>query len=367
MLYSKVIKPILYALPIERAHRAVVWLLRLVGWLPGGRWLLGKQYAAQDPSLEREVFGLHFRNPIGMAAGFDVNGDIFRELADLGFGFVEIGTITPKPQSGNPRPRVFRLGRDRALVDRMGYPNLGLEYALERLRGDHQGVIVGCNIGCNRATPPEKVPADYLKLFRNLYQYADYFTVNIDCDNGTPDQAAPTRERLMQILGPLFEFRRGQNDYRPILLKISPEFTDQEIDRMTDVMIDTPLDGMVAVCGTPHRRGLHTSVASLAKIGTGRMSGEPLRERALAVVRRVEERARGTYPIVGVGGILSAEDARAMFEAGASLVQLYTGLICEGPSLAGDICRSMIPQAAEVEPTVSDNDTKVASHEEKQQ
>lgn len=343
MLYRKVIEPILFALPIERAHRVAIWLLRLVGWLPGGRWLLGKSYAVEHPSLEREVFGLHFKNPIGLAAGFDVNGDTFRELAALGFGFVEIGTVTPRPQSGNPRPRVFRLQRDHATINRLGLPNLGLEYVQERLREEHHGVIVGCNIGCNQATPPEKVPADYLKVFRNLYQYADYFTININCDNGTQESVAPSNERLMQLLNPLFDFRRGQNQYRPILLKISPDLTNEEVDRMADVMISTPLDGIVAVSGTNQRQELDTSIASLAKVGTGRLGGEPLRKRALEVVRRVHERAQGTYPIIGVGGLFTPDDVEAMLRAGASLVQLYTGFIFHGPALAGEICRSIIP------------------------
>ncbi len=363
MIYRKIIEPALFALPIERAHRVVIWLLRLIGWLPGGHWLLRRNYAVAHPSLEREVYGLHFRNPIGMAAGFDVNGDVFRELSALGFGFVEIGTVTPKPQSGNPRPRVFRLHRDQATVNRLGLPNLGLDYALERLRGDHHGIVVGCNIGCNQATPPEKVPKDYLKVFRNLYQYADYFTVNINCDNGTQEQMAPSTERLMQILEPLFDFRRGQNQYRPILLKISPDLTNEEVDRMADLMISTPLDGIVAVSGTNHRKGLDTSIASLTKVGSGRLGGAPLRERALEVVRRVHERARGTYPIIGVGGILTPEDARAMLEAGASLVQLYTGFIYEGPRLVGDICRSLIP----VESTPAAQESATAPREEEQE
>jgi dihydroorotate dehydrogenase len=343
MLYRHIIKPILFALPIERAHRAAIWLLRLAGWLPGGRWLLRKSYAVEHPSLEREVFGLHFKNPIGLAAGFDVSGDVFREVGALGFGFVEIGTVTPKPQSGNPRPRVFRLLRDRATINRLGLPNQGLEYVLDRLRGDHRGLVVGCNIGCNLATPPEKVPADYLKLFRNLYQYADYFTVNINCDNGTQESMAPSTERLMQILNPLFDFRRGQNQYRPILLKISPDLTNEEVDRMADVMISTPLDGIVAVSGTNQRPGLDTSIAALTKVGSGRLGGVPLRERALEVVRRIHARAQGTYPIIGVGGVFTPEDVQAMLDAGASLVQLYSGVVYEGPALAGNLCRAMIP------------------------
>lgn len=350
MLYNKIIKPLLFSLSIERAHRFALFLLRMVGRLPGGRWWLRRTYAFEHPSLEREVYGLTFKNPVGMAAGFDINGESFRELSALGFGFVEIGTLTPRPQEGNPRPRVFRLQRDLATVNRMGLPNRGLEYALEQLRGDHYGMVVGCNIGCHLDTLPSKVPNDYLKLFRNLYQYADYFTVNINCDNETQESLGPSDERLHQILDPLFDFRRGQNQYRPILLKISPDLSDEEVDRMADMMINTPLDGIVAVSGTNSRQGLDTSISALTRVGSGRLGGMPLKERALQVVRRIHARAKGTYPIIGVGGLFSADDVRAMLEAGASLVQLYTGFIYEGPATAGNICRGLVEVKESAEP-----------------
>ncbi len=350
MLYNKIIKPLLFSLSIERAHRFALFLLRMVGRLPGGRWWLHRTYAFEHPSLEREVYGLTFKNPVGMAAGFDINGESFRELSALGFGFVEIGTLTPRPQEGNPRPRVFRLQRDLATVNRMGLPNRGLEYALEQLRGDHYGMVVGCNIGCHLDTLPSKVPNDYLKLFRNLYQYADYFTVNINCDNETQESSGPSDERLHQILDPLFDFRRGQNQYRPILLKISPDLSDEEVDRMADMMINTPLDGIVAVSGTNSRQGLDTSISALTRVGSGRLGGMPLKERALQVVRRIHARAKGTYPIIGVGGLFSADDVRAMLEAGASLVQLYTGFIYEGPATAGNICRGLVEVKESAEP-----------------
>lgn len=351
MIYDKLIKPLLYALPIDEAHRLVLFLLRTIGMIPGGRWLLRKRYAVQHPALEREVYGLRFANPVGLAAGFDVNADCPEELAALGFGFVEIGTLTPEAQEGNPRPRIFRLNRDRALVNRVGHPNKGLEHAINRLRRNRHGVVVGCNIGSNRSTMPDKAWKDYLKLFRNLYQYADYFTVNIECDNSSPGGEAPSTERLMQILKPLFDFRRGQNQYRPILLKISADLTNEEIDRMADVMIATPLDGIVAVSGTASRTGLETSISSLAKVGRGQLSGAPLLERALQVVERIHARAKGTYPIIGVGGVMSADDVRRMLAAGASLVQVYSGFIFEGPRFAGDVCQALLPQpeAAEEE------------------
>ncbi len=344
-MYRKIIKPLLFSLSIERAHRVVVLLLRVVGLIPGGRWLLHKCFAVEHPSLEREVFGIRFANPIGLAAGFDRNGEAYREFAALGFGFVEIGTITPRPQSGNPRPRVFRLPKDNAIISRIGLANRGLETAIRHLRRPHDGVIVGCNIGKNTSTPSENAPADYLKLFRNLYQYADYFTVNISCDNACREGATYDREHILRILEPLFDFRRGQNQYRPIMLKVSPDMPDEVVDRIADILLETPLDGVVATNGTHRREGLQTSEDSLEKIGSGQLCGAPLTRRAVEIVRRIHTRSGGTFPIIGVGGLMTPDDVRAMLDAGADLVQLYTGFVYEGPRLIGEICRALIADA----------------------
>lgn len=344
-MYRRIIKPILFSLTIERAHSAVLLLLRIIGLIPGGRWLLRKCYGVQHPALEREVFGIKFANPVGLAAGFDRNGEAFRELAALGFGFVEVGTVTPRPQAGNPRPRVFRLPKDQAIVNRIGLANRGLAKTISCLRRPHEGFIVGCNIGKNTATAPEDAQADYLKLFRNLYQYADYFTVNISCDNACREGATHTRGHILDILNPLFDFRRGQNQYRPIMLKVSPDMTDRVINEISDILLETPLDGIVATNGTHCREGLHTSHTTLDKIGSGRLSGTPLTQRAVEVVRRIHTRSGGNFPIIGVGGIMSPDDAKAMLDAGADLIQLYTGYIYNGPGLVRDICRSLIADA----------------------
>jgi len=235
MLYGKLIKPLLFSLPPEQAHHIVTATLSLLGKVPGGRWLLHKLYATEDPSLEREVFGIRFKNPVGMAAGFDRYGHIYRELSAMGFGFVEVGSITPKRQPGNPKPRIFRLDAARALLNRVGICSHGLDRAVAHLRQPRGEAIVGCNIGKNTATPCDQAPADYLKCFRNLYQYADYFTINVACDPGQKAASYQTRENITKILEPLFEFRRGQNQYRPILLKVSPDLSDETIDLMTDV------------------------------------------------------------------------------------------------------------------------------------
>jgi len=321
-MYRKLIKPILFAMNIERAHSTVLFLLRMIGKIPGGRALLRAMYRTEHPSLEREVFGLRFPNPIGLAAGFDRNGEAFRELSALGFGFVEIGTVTPQPQAGNPRPRIFRLPADRAIINRSGLNNKGLYKAIAQLRHRHDRLIIGGNIGKNTLTQPSQVAADYLKMFRNLYQYVDYFSINVCCDNCADGSVSHNKAHLMNILQPLFDFRRGQNQYRPILLKISPDLPDPLIDEVTDLMLSTPLDGIVAVNGTFSRKGLETDEETLDEIGSGRLSGAPLTQRAIEVVRRIHRRSHGAYPIIGVGGLMNARDVKAMLAAGASVSAL---------------------------------------------
>ena len=332
----------------ERAHSCAIWLLRLCDKIPACKWLLHKFYAVESPELEREVFGMHFRNPIGMAAGYDRNGEVYRTLSALGFGFIEIGTVTPRPQQGNPKPRVFNLPDDKAIINRIGLASKGFETVLSNIRKGHEGIILGCNIGKNTITPPEEAAIDYLRVFRNLYQYIDYFTVNVSY-NTTHKQYIPrTRESIMKILEPLFDFRRGQNQYRPILLKISPDLTNEEIDLMTDIMVDTPLDGIIATNGTLSA-DLKTSQKELRRAGAGAISGSPLTERSIEVVRRVYERCNGTYPIIGVGGLMTGEDVKRMMEAGATLVQVYTGFVYNGLGFAGNLCKSLITPDSEPE------------------
>ena len=348
-MYQRVIRPLLFSLHTERAHCVVVWALRLAGWLPGGRWLLARCFAVRHPALGREVFGLHFDNPVGLAAGIDRSGEAIPGWDAVGFGFVEVGTLTPRSQSGNPRPRIYRLPKDRALIHRTGLPNRGLDAAIRHLRRPRKGVVVGCNIGRNSSTLSENAPSDYLKLFRNLYQYADYFTVHIGGDCLAEASTDEVRGDILRILDPLFDFRRGQNQYRPVMLKVSPDMSVRTIDLVTDILIATPLDGIVATDGTLGRDGLQTSRAAVGKAGSGRLSGAPLTRRAIEIVRRIHTRSGGNYPIIGVGGVMSADDARAMFAAGADLVQLCTGLVYEGPRLVRDICRALIADAEAAE------------------
>ncbi len=342
MLYQKFIKPLLFKLTIDKAHALSLIMLRLVSALPYGLHILRKKYTFENQALERDVFGIRFKNPIGLAAGFDCNGDVINEIGALGFGFVEIGTVTPLAQEGNPKPRIFRLTRDKAIINRIGHANRGWEYTIENLRRRNTDIVVGVNIGVGASTNPKQAPLDYLKSFRTLYQYSDYFTVNITSDYSTPDSRSHTAENITNILSPLFDFRRGQSEYRPIMLKISPDVDNDVLDVIVKILIETPLDGIVAVAGSRIHKSLKTSPAALIEIGNGRLSGIPLKQRALEVVRYIHQRTEGVYPIIGVGGVYCAEDAQQMLEAGASLVQLYTGFIYEGPSIAKDICQAMV-------------------------
>lgn len=345
-MYRRLLRPILFRFQPESVHNFVLGTLRFIGRIPGGRSLLRLVYSRRHPSLEREVCGLRFRNPIGLAGGFDKDARAPRELAALGFGFVEVGTVTPRPQPGNPRPRIFRLPQDKALLNRTGFNNGGLQRTLAGLRhrGRHR-VIIAANIGKNTLTPNEAAPADYLKLFRNLYEYVDFFVVNIGCTSVPGISELGRKELLGRVLDGLFDFRRGQNNYRPILLKISPDLDDARLDEIIGVLKNTPLDGIVAAGSTASREGLKTPERTLAKIGAGGISGAPLKERVLELVRRIDARTEGRYPIIAAGGVMTPDDAQQMLDAGASLVEVYTGLAYNGLSFPKKICRRLEAEA----------------------
>lgn len=314
------------------ALRMSVWRMRLLAAVPAGRYILRRLYSVPAAKLEREVFGMKFSSPVGIAAGYDRDGALIDALDAAGFGFVEVGSVTPRPQCGSPHPYLFRLAGDRALLCRAAIESAGVDRVIGNLKRRRGSAVVGCNLAKNASTLPDEAPADYLRSFRALYQYADYFTVNL-CDNFTSEQYVPAdRERIMAIVEPLFEFRRGQNRYCPILLKISPDLTDEQIDTAIDIMIDTPVDGMVACGGTTGRYGLENSLSVMHSLGrtAGALCGRPLRERALQIVRRIHDRSHGAYPIIGCGGISTPDDALAMLEAGATLVQMCTEFIYGG-------------------------------------
>lgn len=310
---------ILWLLPAEVAHNIRMSLLGVVGKIPSGKWWIKACHAPRKESIEREVFGLHFRNPIGVAAGFDPNGDRLEELAATGFGFVEIGSVVPRPQPGTPRPRIKRIRSNNSLIDNSGYPSRGLEYILNNVRnrsGYTRDLVIGCNIGHLTASHRDDITKEYLRVFRNMYQYVDYFVINISCNTSSKRFVPRSRDEIEQLIEPLFEFRRGQLDYRPILLKISPDLTREELDTIVDILIETPLDGIEAVAGS----------IDMARKSPGAVTGALLTKRAIEVVRYIAEKSGHNYPIIGSGGMMEPEDISNMLEAGASLVALNTGL-----------------------------------------
>lgn len=305
--------------PAETTHSIRLAMLRFVGILPFGKWYLRRSLAPRTVGLEREVMGIHFRNPIGIAAGYDTNGDYLRELGAAGFGFVEIGSVTPRPQPGTPRPRLRRIAKRNSLVNNSGAPNRGLEYVMRnvRRRCKHtHDLVIGCNIGKLTTTPPKNIIKEYLRVFRNMYQYVDFFVINIACNTAAKQYVPRTREEILALIEPMFEFRRGQLDYRPILLKISPDMTREELDMIIDILIETPLDGIEAVAGS----------TELNDGERGAVCGAMLTERAIEVVRYIAERSKHNYPIIGCGGMMTEDDIRRMQEAGASLIALSSGI-----------------------------------------
>lgn len=341
-MYKKIVRPLLFLFDPETVHHATVNLMRVLRYVPFAGWLMRACYVRRDKSLERELFGLKFPNPIGLAAGFDKDAECFDMLGNLGFGFVEIGTVTPRAQGGNPSPRCFRLPEDGAIVNRMGFNNKGSEHAAHKLRHScARRVIVGGNIGKNTLTDNANAPADYLRAFRSLYDYVDYFTINVSCPNVANLTALQSKESTMEIVSALKEFRKGQSEYRPILLKISPDLSDGAVDTMIEVVREAKLDGIVATNTTTSRAGLVTPAERIAEIDRGGLSGKPLTERSRAMVAYIHQKTGGKIPIIGVGGIMTVEDAQAMLAAGASLIQLYSGVIYSGPSLVKKICRAL--------------------------
>lgn len=340
----KLIRSVFFRVEPETIHTWVMKRLRTAYNNPLGRGLLRKAYSTSHPDLEQTLWGIKFPNPVGLAAGFDKNAAYIDPLACLGFGFIEIGTLTPRAQPGNPQPRMFRLPADSALINRMGFNNDGAAGAVPRLKQRKEKVIVGGNIGKNKDTPNELADQDYEKCFETLYDTADYFVVNVSSPNTPGLRALQEKEPLTNLLNKLQQLnvRLGKNKTKPILLKIAPDVTDGQLDDIIDIVRATGLQGIVATNTTISREGLYTPAAEVEQMGAGGLSGKPLRVRATEVVKYIHDHSQGTIPIIAVGGIFTAEDALEKFEAGASLVQVYTGFIYEGPAIASKICSGLL-------------------------
>jgi dihydroorotate dehydrogenase len=352
-MYKKLVLPFLFLFDAEQVHHFVYSFIKFSFNIPFVPLIFRKLYGYENPVLEQTVFGLKFKNPIGLAAGFDKNADLVDELSEMGFGFIEIGTVTPVAQDGNDRPRLFRLKPDNALINRMGFNNEGAKAAAQRLRNRNSKLIIGGNIGKNKLTPNENALDDYIKCFNELHDVVDYFVVNVSSPNTPNLRDLQEKEPLKKILSTLKllslelgirnqelgirDHTSSQNQPKPILLKIAPDLTNSQLDDIVEIVVETGIAGVIATNTTISRAGLVTNDETIKQIGAGGLSGAPLTYRSTEVIRYICQKSNNAFPIIGVGGIASADDALEKLRAGASLVQIYTGFIYEGPSIAKQI------------------------------
>jgi dihydroorotate dehydrogenase len=326
--------------PEDVHHKVLAWLNKAYNTGLGKRYLQSN-YSYQHPSLVTHVFGLEFKNPVGLAAGFDKDAMFLDELSCLGFGFIEVGTLTPRPQDGNEKPRLFRLPADAAIVNRMGFNNLGVDDAIERLKNKPKHIIVGGNIGKNKDTPNDKAVDDYIYCFKKLFNYVDYFVVNVSSPNTPNLRALQDKEPLQLLLQALQNVNLMYARPKPLLLKIAPDLTNTQIDEIIEIAQAVELSGLVATNTTINRDGLISGSATVQDMGAGGLSGKPIKKRSTEIVRYISQKTNGTLPIIAVGGIFNAQDAAEKLEAGASLVQVYTGFIYSGPAIAKNICKHL--------------------------
>ena len=341
-MYKLIFQPLLFLLDAEKAHRFTASMLKIALKVPGVAAICKSAFTLESPKLEREVFGLKFKNPIGLAAGFDKDAELIDELSCFGFGFIEIGTLTPKPQGGNPKPRLFRLKKDQALINRMGFNNKGVSNAVGRLQKRHSNLIIGGNIGKNKVTPNEEALSDYLMAFEELFELVDYFVVNVSSPNTPGLRALQEKEPLQELLNTLQQKNQEKPKPKPILLKIAPDLTFEQLDEIIEVVLAAKIDGVIATNTTIQREGLQTSKNTIEKIGNGGLSGKILKDRSTEVIKYLHEKSGNAFPIIGVGGVNSPEDALEKLKAGASLVQTYTGFVYQGPAFVQRINRYLV-------------------------
>ena len=336
-MYKNLIKPILFLFDPEKVHHLVFNLIKLIHLVPGVSFIIRGFYDFSHPKLTREIFGLSFRNPIGLAAGFDKDAKLYNQLNNFGFGFIEIGTVTPKAQLGNPKKRLFRLSEDHGLINRMGFNNDGVEKIIHRLK-TNKNVIIGGNIGKNKDTPNDKAVKDYIFCFEGLFNYVDYFVVNVSSPNTPNLRALQSKKPLTFILNSLQRLNNQKPKRKPILIKISPDLNKNELIDIIQIVKETNIDGVIATNTTLDRSGLKSS----KKDQTGGLSGVPLRNKSTEIIKFLSEKSNKGFPIIGVGGVHSYEDAIEKFNAGADLIQLYTGFVYEGPGIVKKINKSLI-------------------------
>lgn len=337
----KLLKPILFLFSPEKAHKITTGLLHTLLKIPGGKGLVRGMFNFQDQRLEREVFGLNFKNPVGLAAGFDKNAELIDDFSNLGFGFIEIGTLTPKGQPGNPQPRLFRLPKDEALINRMGFNNDGVTDAVERLKKRKSNILVGGNIGKNKVTPNENALEDYLICFEQLFEYVDYFVVNVSSPNTPGLRELQEKEPLKKLLKALQDENVKKDSPKPILLKIAPDLTESQLDDIIAITNELKLDGLIVSNTTIDRSDLRTDAKVVEEIGAGGLSGKPVFDKSNGVLKYIRKQLPDVQ-IIAVGGIHSSKDALEKIEAGANLLQIYTGLVYEGPALIKRINKELL-------------------------
>ena len=338
-MYKKIVSPFLFLFDPESVHNFTFILLKLSFKFPLTKYIVSFFLSLEDPKLEKQLFGLNFKNPVGVAAGLDKNAAHIREFSTFGFGFVEVGTITPEPQIGNPKKRLFRLEKDNAIINRMGFNNEGLEKILTRLKNDYD-VIIGGNIGKNKSTPNAEAKLDYLKCFNKLYDYVDYFVINISSPNTPGLRELQTPNFLRDLFKDVNIERANRKIYKPILIKISPDLEKNKIDELLQIIKHCKIDGIVATNTTVN----FPKLVSKSKNESGGLSGAPLQKKSNQIISYISKKTDGKLPIIGVGGILSAKDAINKLRCGAHLVQLYTGIIYEGPVIAKKIKKQILKE-----------------------
>ncbi len=336
-VYKLLIRPILFLFDPEKIHHFTFGLIKFFGSIPGVKSIWRSWYTFNSPGLEREFFGIKFPNPVGLAAGFDKDAKLIDELGCFGFGFIEIGTTTPKGQPGNEKPRLFRLKDDQAIINRMGFNNEGMDHAVDRLKNRKSSVIVGGNIGKNKVTPNEEAYKDYELTFNALFDHVDYFVVNVSSPNTPNLRALQDKEPLKELLTKVQELNDQQKSRKPLLLKIAPDLNEDQLQDIIEITKSVKLDGLIATNTTVSREGLKATPSQLESIGSGGLSGKPVLNKSNDVIRFLRSQLGSEFPIIGVGGIMSAGDAIEKLKAGASLLQVYTGFIYEGPTLIKDI------------------------------
>ena len=338
-MYHKLVRPILFLFDPEKVHYFSFFMIKVLSAIPGVSFIIRSLYQVKHPSLEREVFGLKFPNPVGLAAGFDKNAVLYKQLSNFGFGFIEIGTLTPKSQPGNPKKRLFRLLEDQAIINRMGFNNEGVDDAVKRLK-KNSNILIGGNIGKNKITPNEEAVNDYIYCFNALFDDVDYFVVNVSSPNTPNLRALQDKEPLTHLLATLKELNDKKEQSKPILLKIAPDLTNEQLIDIVDIVTTVKIDGVIATNTTLERSNLASSPEVTAEAGG--LSGKPLRKRSTEVIRFLVKESNNAFPIIGVGGIHSPEDALEKLDAGAALIQLYTGFVYEGPAAVRNINRALL-------------------------